>query len=157
MYRPQKRAWGSAYFPGCQKPFECAGVFVWPVPAQRRADRTAALGSPGWLSPCALRSSLCVGWWDGLLQDQLEEGGHLSSTLFHGFPWFLCVFQSFFQQVLFTYSSELKELLCSRRHRKHRPVWGWGHHHCSWLTCRWDWMGSVFQKELGRVECCPEA
>ena len=47
-------------------------------------------------------------------------------------PRLLCVFQRFFRQVLFTYSSELKELLCSRRYRN-IGLSGSG---AAWPTCR---------------------
>lgn len=50
-------------------------------------------------------------------------------------PRLLCVFQSFFWQVLFTHSSELQELLCPRPYRNAGPP-GRGPAAAAWLTCR---------------------
>lgn len=99
----------------------CSGV------AWDGRDGKVGLGSgPSQLTlPCAWSSSPCgmVGWIP--LQDLLGRGGHLLCS-FHG----SFVSLALFRQVLFTSSSVLKELLCSRRDRTHRPVWEGHPPHC---------------------------
>lgn len=108
-------------------------------PAQRRGLGLASLELP----PNLLQGHLFV-WNDGLGRCRTNWKKEVLSSTFHG---------SFVSSELFSagvvyISSELKELLCSRRYRKHRPVWE-GHWPCARPTCLCGWMAWVFRDSRG--------
>lgn len=101
-----------------QRPLECEH-YASAVGRERRADGGCGSGRPELTVPKCfgiLSLSRATGWIAAGATGKRRSSPEL-------FAWFLCVLQSFFRQVLFTYRSELKEQLCSRRDRKQGPVW----------------------------------
>lgn len=112
---PLKTAHGSVCFPECRGPLNVSIMQV----QERRADGGCGSGRPELTVPKCfgiLSLSRATGWIAAGATGKRRSSPEL-------FAWFLCVLQSFFRQVLFTYRSELKEQLCSRRDRKQGPVW----------------------------------
>lgn len=114
-------------------------ALVWPVasPEVRGFGSDAGAASPSVLKTISVQND-GMGWcrtnWKKEVLSSPFHGSFVSSELFSAGVVYI--------------SSELKELLCSRRYRKHRPVWE-GPRHWARPTCLSGWMGWVFRNSWG--------